>query len=395
LFVERKISLIFALMKKILLYLFIGISVGKSYTALAQSVSDTTKQKKNKERVITSVVENSTAPLTVKDAQVFDIQKQDGLIRLTIVVRDVETKTFLTRVQLRVRNATTGEPIETTFNRTDNSFQAKVLPETVVRIYVTAKGYTDASANINDIKDDRNIPFELQKIKPSIVKIRILSSINDRPIQGSVLKVKTQNSGDTQTLNLKEGSIELSYDAAEVLDLSATAEGYSTTSKKVEVETDLRGKTYDVFLKLERNAVTTPPPPPPSVPAVVEKPVDTKSFGILQKGKAITLNNIYFDQSSPVLRTESAPQLDELVEVLKQNPTLRVEIRGHTDNVGDFDLNVKLSRERCQSVVDYLIKKGIEANRLQTLGRGPVDAVAPNTTEENRKKNRRVEFVVL
>jgi outer membrane protein OmpA-like peptidoglycan-associated protein len=87
--------------------------------------------------------------------------------------------------------------------------------------------------------------------------------------------------------------------------------------------------------------------------------------------------------------------LDELLEVMKQNPAIRVEIRGHTDNVGDFELNVKLSRDRCQSVVDYLIQKGINANRLQTVGRGPVDAVAPNTTEENRKKNRRVEFIVL
>jgi outer membrane protein OmpA-like peptidoglycan-associated protein len=118
-------------------------------------------------------------------------------------------------------------------------------------------------------------------------------------------------------------------------------------------------------------------------------------FSELVKGKVITLNNIYFDQSSPVLRPESAPQLDELVSILQKNPEARIEIRGHTDNAGDFDLNVKLSRERCQAVVEYLIKKGISANRLESRGRGPIDPIAPNTSEENRKKNRRVEFVAL
>ncbi|MEZ4903607.1 MAG: OmpA family protein [Spirosomataceae bacterium] len=114
-----------------------------------------------------------------------------------------------------------------------------------------------------------------------------------------------------------------------------------------------------------------------------------------EKGSVIALNNIYFDQSSPVLREESFPQLNELAVFLTQNPTMKIEIRGHTDNVGDFDLNVALSRERCQSVVEYLVQKGIDATRLQSVGRGPLDAVAPNTTEENRKKNRRVVFVVL
>lgn len=116
---------------------------------------------------------------------------------------------------------------------------------------------------------------------------------------------------------------------------------------------------------------------------------------IPEKGKAITLKNIYFDRSSPVLRSESQPELDALAEALNQNPTVRIEIRGHTDNAGDFDLNVKLSQERCQAVEAYLIKKGIERSRLQSKGRGSLDPIAPNTSEENRKKNRRVEFVVL
>lgn len=115
----------------------------------------------------------------------------------------------------------------------------------------------------------------------------------------------------------------------------------------------------------------------------------------ISKGKKITLENIYFDQSSPVLRTESFVQLDELATVLKDNPDLKIEVRGHTDNVGDLFENVKLSKGRCESVMDYLIKKGIASNRLSVTGRGPMEPIAPNDTEANKKKNRRVEFLVL
>ncbi|MCP9757254.1 OmpA family protein [Lacihabitans sp. CCS-44] len=134
------------------------------------------------------------------------------------------------------------------------------------------------------------------------------------------------------------------------------------------------------------------------VAAVESKPaavINTKTFGEISKGKKITLENIYFDQSSPVLRTESFVQLDELVTVLKDNPELKIEVRGHTDNVGDLFENVKLSKGRCESVMDYLIKKGIASNRLSVTGRGPMEPIAPNDSEANKKKNRRVEFLVL
>ncbi|CAN5518679.1 hypothetical protein BH09BAC4_BH09BAC4_18370 [soil metagenome] len=123
--------------------------------------------------------------------------------------------------------------------------------------------------------------------------------------------------------------------------------------------------------------------------------ITTKIFGVIEKGKSIQLNKIYFDQSSPVLRPQSYTELNQLYDVLTQYPTLRIEIRGHTDNQGDLDLNIQLSRDRCQAVIDYLATKGIRRTRLTAVGRGPLDPVAPNNNEENRKKNRRVEFVLL
>jgi OOP family OmpA-OmpF porin len=359
--------------------------------------ADTTKKKR--ETVITSVIGNEKGGVTVKDAQIFDSGNQAGLINITIVVRDVDTHAPLVKIQLKAKDAKTGKELEPVFSAADNGFLIRVVPETVVSIYVTAKGYTDASANINDIKHDRPLAFELQKIKPSIVKIKVVNS-DERPISGGTVKIKSKNTGEVQTLTLKDGLAELSYDSPDAIEMIAAATGYTSVTKNLAVETALNGKLYELVAKLERVAappapVATIPAPVSKAPVAVEKAVETKSFGTIEKGKAITLNTVYFDQSSPILRPESSLQLDELLEVMKQNPSIRVEIRGHTDNVGDFELNVKLSRDRCQSVVDYLIQKGINANRLQTVGRGPVDAVAPNTTEENRKKNRRVEFIVL
>ena len=137
--------------------------------------------------------------------------------------------------------------------------------------------------------------------------------------------------------------------------------------------------------------------PVPVVKATVLAPpmVAKQPFNLIEKGKPIRLNDIYFDQSSPVLRPESFAELDQLSSVLLANPAVQIEIRGHTDNQGDFDLNVKLSRDRCQAIVDYLVGKGIQKTRLKAVGRGPIDPIAPNNNEENRRKNRRVEFVVI
>lgn len=143
---------------------------------------------------------------------------------------------------------------------------------------------------------------------------------------------------------------------------------------------------------IDKSAIPVPMiKPPVSAPAMMAK----QPFGLIEKGKPVRLNDIYFDQSSPVLRPESFAELDQLTAMLLADPTLQIEIRGHTDNQGDFDQNVKLSRDRCQAIIDYLVAKGVQKTRLKAVGRGPIDSVAPNNNEENRRKNRRVEFVLI
>jgi outer membrane protein OmpA-like peptidoglycan-associated protein len=118
-------------------------------------------------------------------------------------------------------------------------------------------------------------------------------------------------------------------------------------------------------------------------------------FRNLQVNQAFRLDNVYFDQSSYVLRSESYPQLDKLVKTLNTTPKLVIEIAGHTDNVGDRRLNQTLSEQRARIITNYLVRHGITEKRLRYNGYGDSRPAAPNDSEENKRKNRRVEFVVL
>ena len=115
----------------------------------------------------------------------------------------------------------------------------------------------------------------------------------------------------------------------------------------------------------------------------------------VEVGKTIVLNNIFYDFGKSSLRPESETEIQNLVKLLTDNPTIRIELSGHTDNIGTASKNQQLSEERVLSVVNYLVKKGIVRNRLEYRGYGPDKPIATNDTEENRQLNRRTEFKVL
>jgi outer membrane protein OmpA-like peptidoglycan-associated protein len=112
-------------------------------------------------------------------------------------------------------------------------------------------------------------------------------------------------------------------------------------------------------------------------------------------GEKVVLNNILFELGKSVLTTSSYAELDKLVQIMKDNPKMKIEISGHTDNTGNPVINAKLSTDRAKAVVDYLVKKGVEQNRMTYMGYGSDQPIAENTTDAGRKKNRRVEFKIL
>lgn len=115
----------------------------------------------------------------------------------------------------------------------------------------------------------------------------------------------------------------------------------------------------------------------------------------IETNATIVLRNIFFDFNQYNLKAESQVELDRIVQLMKDNPTLRIQINGHTDNIGKAADNLRLSENRAQEVVKYLTQKGVQAERLSFKGFGATQPVADNTTEENRAKNRRTELKVV
>ncbi len=126
-----------------------------------------------------------------------------------------------------------------------------------------------------------------------------------------------------------------------------------------------------------------------------EMEIESMRLAPIEVGQIVRLNNIFFEYGKATLKPESFPELDRTVEFLKNNPSMEIEIAGHTDNIGSEKTNQILSQKRAQSVADYIISHGIDSARLKVVGYGESRPIAFNTDEEGRAKNRRVEFKVL
>jgi outer membrane protein OmpA-like peptidoglycan-associated protein len=111
--------------------------------------------------------------------------------------------------------------------------------------------------------------------------------------------------------------------------------------------------------------------------------------------QTIVLENVLFGTNKTTLLPASAKELDKLVSEMKRQPGMKVQISGHTDNVGNESANQVLSEGRAKAVVDYLASKGISSHRLSYKGYGSSRPVADNSSEEGRKKNRRVEMKII
>ena len=112
-------------------------------------------------------------------------------------------------------------------------------------------------------------------------------------------------------------------------------------------------------------------------------------------GKAIVLENIYFSFDEAELLPRSILELNVLVDILRKNPTMQIEVNGHTDNLGGKDYNLKLSEDRAFAVMNFLTNKGISSTRLKHSGYGSSKPMFPNDSETHRNRNRRVEILIV
>lgn len=220
---------------------------------------------------------------------------------------------------------------------------------------------------------------EVQTVNLAILKGIIRDARTLQPIEAKLELIDNDKNELVTTLNSdsKTGQYLVSLPAGKNYGISVKADGYLFHSENVDIPKSAGYKEY-------------------------EKNIDLKKVEI---GQTIVLRNIFFDYDKATLRDASRNELERLIKLLNENPTLRIEISGHTDTQGDATYNQKLSENRAKSVVEYLIKAGIDPKRLEYKGYGESMPQIPESDilkmktksekEDAHQQNRRTEFKIL
>jgi outer membrane protein OmpA-like peptidoglycan-associated protein len=199
---------------------------------------------------------------------------------------------------------------------------------------------------------------------------KVLDEDDGKPLHAEIILVdnKTNKMLTRAYSNRKNGVFIIIIPHGGNYGVSASCEGYLFTSMNFDVPAFASSQTIETAIFMSKAEV----------------------------GSKSTLKNIFFDSGKSDLRPESVSELTRLVELLSKNPRLRVQINGHTDSFGDNLTNKNLSLKRAQSVVDYLVKNGIETNRVKAVGYGEERPLVSNDDEEEgREINRRTEIEVV
>jgi len=233
-------------------------------------------------------------------------------------------------------------------------------------------GYSDIYL-ITDAKHDEPVvtaePVKKQT-QPHIFILTVLDAETNDPLDANVRLRGVDNS--------VVGSLNSANGVTEFVILSPVSKNYI-------VYVELEGYIFE-NIELSLGGAT-------EVEVTDEKTIKLRK---IKTGEISVLRHVFFDTDKATLKSESFDELDKFVRMMEQNGTVRVEIGGHTDDVGTHDYNIKLSQRRAATVKNYLISKGIEAKRVTSVGYGETIPIVSNDDEEGgRAINRRVEFKVL
>ncbi|MCX6215678.1 OmpA family protein [Spirosoma sp.] len=209
-------------------------------------------------------------------------------------------------------------------------------------------------------------------IKPDPVAIisgLVLDSKTKKPIASEIVSTLFGEQKPLTKVDFspETGEFKLILPTQKTYVLTATKEGYFPTIETLDLSKDKRFRDIKKNLYLAK----------------------------IEAGQTITMREVLFQQSQFTLLPGADAELDKMVDMMETHPTMELLIEGHTDNQGDWEPNMKLAEDRVRVVKEYLLKKGIKPDRIQTKAWGPSKPIASNETEEKRKLNRRVEFTIL
>lgn len=303
----------------------------------------------------------------------------------TVTIPDKYRKYKLVTVDGKVIDAITKQPIATKITSKSNNNKEKTI-STVVdangsfsMIYRVGSKYELSTSLLSDYfpyrgfmdmttaKETDNIEKNIELIPKKIpYQFQLLDKETKAILKDPKVKVM-----DAETKQLLEVKVEkdvaiVTVEIGKAYKFAANALGYAFFSR------GFKPDTADVFKDRLKK-----------VP-----------LAVLKKDAVVQLQDITFETGKADLKPDSNEELDRLVSLLEGNRTIKVEISAHTDDVGNDDSNLKLSEKRAKTVVDYLTTKGIKAERMTAKGYGETQPLGANDTDENKAKNRRVQFKI-
>jgi len=293
-------------------------------------------------------------------------------------------RTFIVTVIGTVLNEKTQEPIQADVvltpkdhpvinmkASTTGEFKSKLPEINSYSVKASLNGFLTASKEftVPVVSSDTTIVIEML-LKPVAKKLLVGGNVFDKKTEKLIparLDIALRNDKKTTfKFNTTDGAFEKEVPKLGWYMITASAEGYLNATDSVELPNEESSPALrDLYL----------------IP--------------IEIGVTVRLKNIYFDFDKTTLQKQSFVELNKVVEFLKQNPSVEIEIAGHTDSKGSDDYNLNLSQGRSQSVVDYLISQGIDSYRLTAHGYGETKPIDTNDSDAGRANNRRVEFTIL
>lgn len=240
----------------------------------------------------------------------------------------------------------------------------------------------------NRVNDSAPVPSTLYDKIYQVVPVprtfvitgRIFDSLNGSPVQATVSLVdQSSNELIRQTKTNEKGKfqMETAFDSQRDYGVEVRSQGYMFVNKNLDIR--VRRSETDSGTSRELTGETAL----------------SISLKDIEVGENIILSGIHFGYDTASLRSTAYPKLDRLILFMQNHPEITVQVAGHTDSTGTQEYNQRLSRRRAENVVDYLVEGGIDPERLRAQGYGSAQPVAPNTTAEGRRKNRRVECTII
>lgn len=318
-----------------------------------------------------------------KAGNVFTAEANNALEGAQLDLYMLVPKTMSINLEGTVVNAKTNEPLQANVVLTmgdknqsvkttaDGGFKSKFPELQQYKVSASAEGFQpkEMSFSVPVLYSDTTLRIEIP-LTPVAKKLIIAGNTFDKKTEQRVNARLTitlgKDSKTTQKLGSTDGRFEQEVSKTGLYVIMASAEGYLNATDSVDFAgEEMSPVQKDIYLQ----------------------PIEV--------GVTVVLKNIYFDFDKTTLKSASNAELNKVVDFLKDNPSVEIEISGHTDNKGSDDYNEKLSQGRSEEVVRYIVGKGIDKSRLQAHGYGEAKPIDSNDTDEGRANNRRVEFTIL